>query len=132
MPTTIERPIAILGGGLAGLTAAVHLKRHNIPLVLFEGANAIAGLCRSQRDDEGFTYDCGVHFITNRLAAAVGIARACRPMAKYGETVYLRGKHYGYPFGLIRSPRFAASALWAKATSVTMRPAVTARDHYRK
>lgn len=132
MPPTIERPIAILGAGLAGLTAAVHLKRHNVPFVLFEGTNAIAGLCRSHRDNEGFTYDCGVHFITNRLAAAVGIARACKPMAKYGETVYLRGKHYAYPFGLMRSPRFASSALVSKATSVVSKPAISAREHYRQ
>ena len=132
MLPTPTRPIAILGAGLAGLTAAVHLKRHNVPFALFEGANAIAGLCHSQRDEEGFTYDCGVHFITNRLAAAVGISRDCKPMARYGETVYLRERHYSYPFGLMRSPRFAGSALLAKAASVVAKPAVSARDHYRR
>lgn len=132
MSVSERKPIAILGAGLAGLTAAVHLKRHKIPFVLFEGANAVAGLCQSQRDEEGFTYDCGVHFITNRLAAAVGIATECQPMAKYGETVYLRGKHYSYPLGLMRSPRFASSALIAKAQALLSRSAVTAQDYYRR
>ncbi len=35
-----EKPIAILGGGIAGLTAATYLKRHGIPFVLFEASNA--------------------------------------------------------------------------------------------
>ena len=38
----------------------------------------LAGLARSERDDEGFTYDCGAHFITNRLAAALGVSSTCR------------------------------------------------------
>jgi oxygen-dependent protoporphyrinogen oxidase len=126
-----KRPIAILGGGLAGLTAAAHLANHRVPFVLFEGGKALAGLCKSDRDEEGFTYDCGVHFITNRLAAAVGIATQCRPMAKYGETVYVRGRHYAYPIGLLSSPRYVGSAMVAKVRGLFSGPPVTAQDHYR-
>ncbi len=126
-----SRPIAILGGGLAGLTAAAHLANHRVPFVLFEGGKALAGLCKSDRDEEGFTYDCGVHFITNRLAAAVGIATQCRQMARYGETVHIRGRNYAYPIGLLSSPRYVGSAVAAKVQGLFGRPAVTARDHYR-
>ena len=73
-------PVAIVGGGLAGLTAATFLHRHGIPFRLFEAGPNLAGLARSVIGDDGFTYDFGAHFITNRLAAAVGCSASCRPM----------------------------------------------------
>ena len=127
-----RKPVAIVGAGLAGLTAAVHLKRHGVAFELFEGSDSIAGLSRSETDEDGFTYDCGAHFITNRLAAAVGISTECRPMLRYGETVHLQGAQYAYPLGLMKSPRFVASAVAARWRSARAQPAVTAQDHYRR
>ncbi len=129
---TKERPVAILGGGIAGLTAACHLRHHGVPFVLFEGSPAIAGLMKSDRDEEGFTYDSGVHFLTNRLAAAVGISKLCRPMHRYGETVYVRGKMFSYPLGLMLSPRYLGSAIQAKFSGIAKKSAQTAREHYCK
>jgi protoporphyrinogen/coproporphyrinogen III oxidase len=98
--------------------------------VLFESSNAVAGLMQSERDAEGYTYDCGVHFLTNRLAAAIGISRECQPMARYGETVHLRGRCYSYPLGLMTSPKYLASALYAKLTSLISSSGTTARQYY--
>lgn len=126
-----ERPVAILGAGLAGLTAAVHLKRHGVPFKVYESAPAIAGLCGSERDAEGYTYDCGVHFITNRLAAAVGITTECRPMLRYGESVYLQGDEHAYPWGLMTTPRFLGCALSARFGAASRTPPVTVRELYR-
>ncbi len=123
-------PVAILGAGIAGLTAACHLRHHGVPFILFEGSPSVAGLMKSDRDEEGFTYDSGVHFLTNRLAAAVGISRQCRPMHRYGETVYVRDKTYGYPLGLMSSPRFAAGAIYSKLTGLLSKPPETATEHY--
>ena len=81
----------------AGLTAATFLRRHGVPVRVYEAGKQIAGLARSERDPDGFTYDFGAHFITNRLAAAVGCSAICRDMPRYGETVWLRGR--GYSFG---------------------------------
>lgn len=130
--TADERPVAILGGGLAGLTAATYLRRHGVPVRVFEAGKQLAGLARSERDADGFTYDCGAHFITNRLAAAVGVSASCRHMPQYGETVWHRGRGYSYPFGLMRSPRYVASAVAAKAGGLFARRPVTAADHYRR
>jgi protoporphyrinogen oxidase len=105
------KPVVVLGAGLAGLTAATYLRRHGVPIIVFEAGPHVAGLARSFQDADGFTYDFGAHFITNRLAAAVGCSATCRDMARYGETVWLRGRPYRYPFGLMRSPRLLASAV---------------------
>lgn len=105
------KPVMILGGGLAGLTAASYLQRAGIPVRLFEAGKQIAGLAQSFKDADGFTYDFGAHFITNRLAAAVGISSQCRDVPRYGETVFRKGRTYSYPFGLLRNPRFFGSAI---------------------
>ena len=108
-------PVAIVGGGIAGLTAAEYLHRRNVPFVLFEANSEIAGLCRSFKDEDGFSYDFGAHFVTNRLAAAVGVSDQCRTVRSYGETVELQGRAYSYPFGLAIQPRMAMSAAIARA-----------------
>jgi oxygen-dependent protoporphyrinogen oxidase len=128
-----DHPIVILGGGLAGLTAAVHLRRHGIPFRLFEAGKKIAGLARSETDADGFTYDFGAHFITNRLAAAVGCSAVCRDMPRYGETVHVRGSDSSYPLGLMKRPRFVFSAATARAGALLKRdkPA-NAAEWYRR
>lgn len=125
------KPVVIVGAGLAGLTAATFLRRHGVPVRVFEASRHLAGLARSDRDPEGFTYDFGAHFITNRLAAAVGVSAACRPMVRYGESVWLGGRVYGYPFGLMRSPRFALSAAAARLGGLVRRRPTTAAEWYR-
>jgi oxygen-dependent protoporphyrinogen oxidase len=104
-------PIAILGAGLAGLIAARELRNRGLPVVLYEASDRIAGLATTFRDREGFSYDFGAHFITNRLASCIGVTGLCRDVRYYGETVLLGGKTHSYPFGLIGVPRFAVSAL---------------------
>lgn len=110
-------PVAILGAGIAGLTAARALRRHGVSVRVFEASTRVAGLASSFKDDEGFTYDFGAHFITNRLARAVGAERSCRVVRYYGETVLLRGQHYTYPIGLLRVPRFLRGGIRARLRS---------------
>ena len=62
--------IAVLGAGIAGLTAANDLHRRGLPVQVYEAGKAIAGMAQSVKDERGFTYDFGAHLITNRLAAA--------------------------------------------------------------
>ena len=126
-----DKPVVVVGAGLAGLTAATYLRRHGVPVRVFEAGKHIAGLARSERDADGFTYDFGAHFITNRLAAAVGCSATCRHMPRYGETVWYRSRTYSYPFGLMRSPRFVASAVAAKASGLFRGRPGTAAEWYR-
>jgi protoporphyrinogen oxidase len=112
-------PIAIIGAGLAGLTAAEYLHRKNVPFILFEAGGKIAGLATSFRDEKGFCHDFGAHFITNRLADAIGVGAECETVGYYGESVRLGGKVYGYPFGLMRIPRMTVSGIKTKLKSLS-------------
>ncbi|MEF2071564.1 protoporphyrinogen/coproporphyrinogen oxidase [Consotaella aegiceratis] len=123
------KPIAILGAGLAGLTAALDLHRRGLPVIVFEAAKAVGGMASSYKDADGYTYDVGAHFISNRLAKALGASDICRAVGHYGEAVHLDGRSYGYPFGLMRSPHFVGSAL---ASRLRRREAATADDWFRQ
>lgn len=127
-----DAPVAVVGAGIAGLTAARELNRRSVPVVVYEAGKQIAGLARSFRDEEGFTFDFGAHFITNRFAAALGIGAQCRTVRYFGETVLLRGRTYSYPFGLLRSPRFLVSAGKQKLTSGDSAALDSAADWYRR
>ena len=81
---------------------------------VYEASPYVGGLARSFRDEEGFSNDFGAHFITNRLAAALGVGDRCRTVRYYGESVWLDGSVSAYPFGLLRRPRFVRSAIRAR------------------
>ena len=76
--TSRRPPVAIVGAGIAGLVAARELRRRGIPVVVFEASAQVAGMAKTVRDKDGFSYDVGAHFITNRLAKEIGVADACR------------------------------------------------------
>src|SRR3954449_7291188 len=45
------KPIAIVGGGVTGLTVAFYLQRKKIPVVLYEGGSRVGGVIQSIRHD---------------------------------------------------------------------------------
>lgn len=125
-------PVVVLGAGLAGLTAAAYLRRHDVEVRVFEASINIAGLSRSELDPDGFTYDCGAHFINSRLAAALGISARCKPLPTYEEAFWHRGRRYTYPFGLLAAPHFAGSAALAKVRHLFAAPADNLTHHFRQ
>ncbi|MET2825809.1 protoporphyrinogen/coproporphyrinogen oxidase [Mesorhizobium shangrilense] len=123
------KPIAVIGAGIAGLTAALELKKRGLPTLVFEAGKSIGGMASSFKDADGFSYDFGAHFVSNRLANALGAGGICRTVKHYGEAVHLRGKSYSYPFGLMLSPRFAPPAI---AERTRDRKVVSAADWFTK
>ncbi len=123
--------VAVVGAGFAGLVAATELVARGAEVTVFEAAPHVGGLARSFTDDDGFSHDFGAHFITNRLADALGVSDRCRVVEKHGEAVFIDGKPSWYPYGLALKPRFATSALRSRLTR-HRGPSVTAGDEFRR
>jgi len=124
--------VAVVGAGIAGLVAARELHRRGIPVLVFEAGRAVAGMAASHRDVDGYSYDTGAHFITNRLAREIGVLDRCRTVRHYGEAVVLGRKRYGYPFGLLRDRHFVRSAVETRLRpGDDLRSPVTAADWFR-
>ena len=56
------KPVAIIGGGITGLTAAFRLEQQGIPTALFEAADRVGGVIQTVRDGE-FLAECGPNTI---------------------------------------------------------------------
>jgi UDP-galactopyranose mutase len=90
--------VAILGAGLAGLSAAYHLETS---YELYEAEDSPGGLCRSLRLD-GFTFDSAVHVLYSRDEYAVGLIRHLLGeellTIERSSWVFSHGVHTLYPF----------------------------------
>jgi protoporphyrinogen oxidase len=130
-PEIANAPVVVVGGGIAGLSATRELLRNGLDVVLYESGSSVGGMADTHRDPDGFTYDTGAHFITNRLATAARITDQCRDVERYGETVWLSGRSHDYPAGLLRVPRFLRSALFERGRR-HLDPPVSAADWFRR
>src|SRR5256885_16821417 len=45
------KPVAIIGAGITGLTAAFYLKRNRIPVTVYEASDRVGGVIQSLRRD---------------------------------------------------------------------------------
>ncbi|MDD1678998.1 MAG: FAD-dependent oxidoreductase [Methanomicrobiales archaeon] len=94
--------IAILGGGLTGITLARLYSEKGHEVVVLEKEKEYGGLCRS-RTDQGFTFDTGgSHIIFSRdtevLAFMLRMLEHNREMRKRNTKIYHRGCYIKYPF----------------------------------
>ena len=68
---TPKADVVILGAGLAGLTAAYHLRDRDI--VVLESRDRVGGRTLSGRHG-AYWYNLGAQFVWDRLSAAIRIA----------------------------------------------------------
>jgi protoporphyrinogen oxidase len=93
-------PVAVLGGGPAGLTAAYRLVQRGVPVVVFEAGEEVGGLARTVVRD-GYRFDLGGHrFFTksDEVEALwedlLGPELLVRPRL---SRIYWRGRFIEYP-----------------------------------
>jgi protoporphyrinogen oxidase len=144
-PNSLEAgaPVAVLGGGPAGLTAARDLARRGLRPVLFEAAEEVGGLARTVVRD-GYRFDLGGHrFFTKSPEVervwdeVLGPDLLVRPRL---SRIYWRGRFIDYPLragNLVRrvgpvelarcSASYAAALRWRRVEAESFEEWVTAR-----
>ena len=69
-----EVAVAVVGGGISGLSAAYELHRRRTPFVLLERSERLGGVIRTDRAD-GFTIDAGPDALVTQKPAAIALCR---------------------------------------------------------
>jgi len=110
----MTQPVLIIGGGWAGLSAAIELTRNHIPITLLDVADTLGGRARSVQFDE-FTVDNGQHLLIGaythllRLLDLIGVNTHALlhrlplklDMLETSGAVSLRAPHLPAPFHLL-------------------------------
>ena len=76
-PGSTQAPVAILGGGAAGLTAAYRLSRANVPCSIFEGSDRLGGRIFTRRDfnKDGMFCELGAELVDSNHEELISLAR---------------------------------------------------------
>lgn len=89
MTSTTIPSVAIVGGGIAGLTSAIHAAREGAAVTLFERASDAGGRARSQVE-HGFTLNLGPHALypgAERELRSLGVELSGRVPAASGHAL---------------------------------------------
>lgn len=104
-PLSLSPRVAVVGAGLAGLTAARTLKRAGVAITVYEGSNRVGGRVQSVTDllGLGLTTELGAEFIDGRHADVLALVKefnlplidteAASEQALV-PSYYFGGKHY--------------------------------------
>jgi len=98
-----QSPVVIIGGGIAGLTAAAQLGRTGVPTVVLEKSTEVGGRAAT-RDRHGFLFNLGPHALyrlgtLQQTLKALGIdVRGHLPPTNGGFALY-RGRRHTLPVG---------------------------------
>ncbi|MDW8381977.1 MAG: protoporphyrinogen oxidase [Verrucomicrobiota bacterium] len=116
-------PVAIVGGGITGLTAAFELHRHGVPVTVYEASDRVGGAIRSVRA-HGYLAEFGPNTILEtspriaQLVHAVGLThRRLDPDPRAKARYLVRNRRPvpipASPLGFFTTPLFSWRAKWA-------------------
>lgn len=114
-----DRPVLVVGGGLAGLACARGLRRHGIEVEVLEGSEAVGGRVRSDRVG-GFTLDRGFQVLNTAypaLRSAVDLDALDLRLLPRGVRIHRQGRLHEVPHPL-SSPTAPLRALRSGATGL--------------
>jgi oxygen-dependent protoporphyrinogen oxidase len=108
----LSKSVAIIGGGITGLTAAFYLKRAGLPVTLYEAANRVGGVIQSLRKD-GYLAEFGPNTLLEtspkigQLVRDAGLqsrrldpdpAATARYLVRYGRPISMPSSPLGFFF----------------------------------
>jgi len=114
------KPVAIIGAGVTGLTAAFYLKRGGVPVTVFEAGGRAGGVIQSIRK-EGFLAEFGPNTILETSPKIAQLVRdaglesrrlntdskaQARYLVRYGQPIEMPGS----PLGFFTTKLFSAKA----------------------
>jgi oxygen-dependent protoporphyrinogen oxidase len=115
--------VAIIGGGITGLTAGFYLQRQGVPVTVYEATDRVGGAIRTVRQD-GYLAEFGPNTILEtspliaRLVEDAGLqsrrldpdpAAEARYVVRYRRPLEMPGS----PLGFFTTPLFTLGAKWA-------------------
>ncbi len=130
----IEAPVAIIGAGLTGLTAAWKLHQEGVPVRVFEADPFLGGASRTVAFN-GFRFDLGGHRFYTRNQQVLDAVLSLLPdeiiTVPRRSRIYLSGRFADYPLrffnalavlGPVASLGVAASYTWERTKQLFRRP----------
>ncbi|NMD21138.1 MAG: FAD-dependent oxidoreductase, partial [Verrucomicrobia bacterium] len=73
-PSELPPPVAVVGGGITGLTAAFRLMQAGVPITLYEADQRVGGVIRSVRE-HGYLAEFGPNSILETSPKISGLIR---------------------------------------------------------
>jgi oxygen-dependent protoporphyrinogen oxidase len=116
-------PVAVIGGGITGLTAAFYLQRNGVPVTVYEASDRVGGVIKSSRE-QGFLAESGPNTILetspkiSQLIRDAGLeSRRLNPDPKAEARYVVRYQRPiampSSPLGFFKTELFTRRAKWA-------------------
>ncbi|EQD51850.1 glutamate synthase (NADPH) small subunit, partial [mine drainage metagenome] len=105
-----ETPVAVVGGGPAGLSCAYHLLRMGYPVTLFEAQPEAGGICRQAIPD----YRLPTETVAGEVSRILDLGIDFRPRTKLGRDLSLRDLEEGFS-AVFLAPGRQAGREWSVA-----------------
>jgi len=132
------KTVAIIGGGITGLTAAFQLRQKNIPVTLYEASRRVGGVIQSIRRD-GYLAEYGPNSILDTSPKIGALIRDLDLESRRFYSAPLAEKRYivrggkpvvlpGSTLAFLSSPLFSSAAKLRLLAEPFIQPALEARE----